>query len=125
MDVERKRCENCWGMVPADAVECPICSHPFPLGSGHIDPLSPEGKRRKLASAPERNTIWPRSKSIWFKFSVLFLLSFIAIAVFMKLENLQFAGSGDGNALLGDFLWLALGAGIIATCFMVIDYLDR
>lgn len=116
MDGAKKRCDNCWVWVEKDIETCPNCSHPFPVGEPKME--------ENLKVRPEPSVLTPLSmKGRPFKFIQLFLLSFIAILVFITAEGMRLNGSQNADYLLGDVIWVSLIALLMAGVLMFIDYM--
>jgi len=102
-------------MVKADLEVCPNCSHPFPIETPAVQKSIP------MTGIEPPKTVQAIGRP--FKFILLFLLSFIAVLVFILAEGGKLNGSGNTSYLLGDVIWVTLVAIGIAVVLMFIEYM--
>ena len=114
---EKKWCKNCWTWVNNDLDTCPKCGHPFPVEvpepardvESTVQDIARNGFRQAIGRP--------------FKFILIFLLSFIAVLVFIIAEGGKLNGSLDGKYLLGDVVWVSLIALLLTAVLMFIDHM--
>jgi hypothetical protein len=113
MEGEKKRCENCWVWIDKDLDVCPNCSHT----------LSEEAPSQPKNIGGSRSFFRSNTASFGFRYSVLFLLSFITVCVFLAVESQTWPVKSLSGFWANDLVSISVVAFVISTIFMFIDYM--